>query len=108
MNQNIIGAAVCTMTGALVAFVNFLISKGILRTHPEKLAFSTVLRQLIQVGYLAAVYFIGSQLEMNIIPLLIGAAVGMTLPMLFFTKKLISINQQLTEKNNNGEADKNG
>ncbi len=107
MDYNVISMAVCIMAGVLVAYINYLISKRILETHPEKLAFSAVIRQVVQISYLAAVYFIGARLEMNLIMLLAGAAVGMTVPMLFFTKKLVSINKQLAENRQKGE-EKNG
>ena len=108
MKYDITGVVICALVGFAVAFVNYVISKKILETSPEKFALATVVRQVIQVGYLVAVYFVGSRIEINLMYALIGAVAGMTVPMLFFTRKLVSFNQQLTVKNKNGEEDKNG
>ena len=40
--------------------------------------------------------------------LLVGAVIGMTVPMLFFTKKLLAVNESLVPKIKNGEEDENG
>lgn len=106
--NNIIGAIVCFSAGVVVALVNYAVSKKILSEHPEKLAMSTLLRQVLQVGFLAAVYFIGSQTECSIIYLLMGAAVGITLPMLFLTKKLIAFNEEIHRSSDGEEEKKNG
>ncbi|MBR5438405.1 MAG: hypothetical protein IKV21_05740 [Clostridia bacterium] len=108
MNNNIIGALICGAAGFLVAFVNYAISKKVLETHAEKFSMATVLRQIIQVGYLIAVYFICSALGQDITFPLVGAVVGMTVPMLFFTKKLVSFNDTLVKKTKEGEDDING
>ena len=108
MDYNIVGAVVCTFAGMLIAFANYVISRRILMSCPERFALSTVIRQIIQIGYLVAVYFIGSRLELKLMFLLIGAVAGMTVPMLFFTKKLVSVNQSLAVKPKNGEGDENG
>ncbi len=108
MAQNIIGAVICALAGFLIAFVNYLLSRKILETRPEKFALATVARQVIQVGYLIAVYFIGSKLSVSLAFLLAGAVVGMTVPMFFFTKKLLLFNESLGKKTKNGEEDENG
>lgn len=108
MAHNIIGAVICALAGFLIAYVNYLLSKKILKKYPEKFALATVARQVIQVGYLAAVYFIGAEFTDSILYLLVGAAVGMTVPMLFFTKKLVTFNESLALKSKNGEEDENG
>ena len=108
MAHNIIGAAVCALAGFFIAYGNYLLSRKILETHPEKFALATVARQLIQVGYLIAVYFIGSGLPVSLAFLLTGAVAGMTAPMLFFTKKLVAFNDGLAAKKKCGEEDENG
>ena len=108
MTHNIIGAVICAFAGFFIAYVNYILSRKILETHPEKLAASTVARQVIQVGYLIAVYLIGSELSVSLTYLLVGAVVGMTVPMLFFTKKLVAFNEALALKTKNGEEDENG
>lgn len=108
MAQNVTGAVICAGVGFLVAFMNYILSKKILETRPEKFAFTTVFRQLVQVGYLMAVYFIGSKADVSLTYLLVGAVIGMTVPMFFFTKKLIAFNENLTQGVKDGEEDENG
>lgn len=108
MAQNIIGAFICALAGFLVAFVNYLLSKRLLETRPEKFALATVARQMIQIGYLIAVYFIGKGLTVSLTCLLVGAVMGMTVPMLFFTKKLLNLNESLSKKSKNEKEDENG
>ena len=98
-------AAFCTFAaGAGIAAVNYLISKAVLRSSPQKFSFVTVLRQVIQIGYLVAVFFVTQKLGLNMVYTLIGAVVGMTLPMFVFTKKLISFNDQLkSDKKEKGD-----
>ncbi len=108
MAHNIIGTVICALAGLLIAYLNYVLSKKILETRPERFALATVLRQIVQVGYLIAVYFIGSELNVSLTFMLVGAVVGMTVPMLFFTKKLVAFNESLDVKSEKGEEDKNG
>lgn len=108
MAHNIIGAVICVLAGLLIAYLNYVLSKKILETRPERFALATVLRQIVQVGYLIAVYFIGSELNVSLTFMLVGAVAGMTVPMLFFTKKLVAFNERLDVKSEKGEEDKNG
>ena len=39
---------------------------------------------------------------------LVGAVLGMTVPMFFFTKKLLSVNESLSRKTKNEKEDENG
>ena len=93
MYHNIIGAAVAVALGLGIAFVNYLFSKKMLIKAPEKYSLVTVGRQILQVGFLALVYLIGTKTQLaDPIYLLVGAVIGMTVPMLFFTKKLLVFN----------------
>jgi hypothetical protein len=108
MLSNIIGAVIAAAVGFLIAFVNYIFSKNVLLKAPEKYSGTIIVRQILQVAYLVAVYFIGSKTQIaGLAYLLIGAVAGMTVPMFFFTKKLLSLNDtikiQKTEKED--EAD---
>ncbi len=93
MNYNIIGAVAAAIIGILIALANYLLSKKVLVKAPEKYSIITVLRQILQIGYLAAVYFVADKTGFaNPAYMLIGAVLGMTLPMLLFTKKLLAVN----------------
>ncbi len=100
MFSDIIGAVVTATVGFLIAFLNYIFSKKVLLKTPDKYSASFVVRQILQVAYLVLVYYIGSKTQIaDLIYLLVGAVVGMTVPMFFFTKKLLSLNNAMkTEK----------
>ena len=109
MNHDIIGAAVTATIGILVAFANYLISKRVLLKAPEKYSMITVVRQVLQVGYLVLVYFAGSFFtDADPVYLLVGAVLGMTLPMLLFTKKLLEVNRSASSGGKGKEEQDNG
>ena len=109
MNHNIIGAVVAIVSGLIVAFVNYLFSKKVLIKAPEKYSLITVARQILQIGFLAVVYFVSvkTQFADPMYPL-VGAVAGMTVPMIFFTKKLLLINGSTVNAKNEKEADTDG
>ena len=108
MISDLIGAAVSAAVGVGVAFVNYLLSKTVLVKNPQKYSAVTVLRQLIQIGFLVVVYFIGQKTKYDPMYLLIGAALGMTLPMIVFTKKLLRYNESLQQSKKRKEEDPDG
>ena len=107
MTSNIIGALVTVLAGFLIAFANYIFSKKVLIKFPDKYAFISVVRQALQVGFLVVVYFIGTKIEgLNIVYLLVGAVIGMTLPMIYFTKQILLVNDSMTgKKEKEGETD---
>lgn len=108
MNHNIIGALITAAVGVLVAFANYLLSKKILTKAPEKYSLITVARQIFQIGFLIIAYFVGTKIEsVDLTYILVGAVVGMTLPMIYFTKKLLTVNELTAKdkKEKEGETD---
>ncbi len=109
MNPNVIGFVVAIIVGFLVALTNYFLSKTVLIKAPEKYSLITVVRQVLQIGFLVIVYFIGEKIqEVNTMYLLVGSVVGMTVPMIYFTKKLLSLNGALNKKSIDKEDDVNG
>ena len=93
MISNMIGAVLTAAIGFLIALLNFAFSKKVLQKKPEKIPTAFVARQILQVAYLVLVYLVGAQINnINVVFLLAGAAVGMTFPMFFFTRKLLMLN----------------
>lgn len=94
MSHNIIGAFITAVIGFLIAYVNYLLSGRVLIKAPDRFSAVTIARQALQVGFLAVVYFVGTKIqEINPVYLLVGAVLGLTLPMIYFTKRLLSINE---------------
>ena len=54
------------------------------------------MRQIISVGYLVAVFFLVKLLPWDYVPLLVGAAVGLTVPSVLLSWKLAKINDSLS------------
>lgn len=109
MSHNIIGAAVALLSGLAVAFVNYLVSKKVLIKAPQKYSLVTVLRQILQIGFLALAYLIGTKTQVaDPVYLMVGTVLGMTVPMLFFTKKLLYINGSTVNNKNEKEAEADG
>ena len=105
MSHNIIGALVTAVIGFLIAFINYSFSKKALEKAPEKFSLITVVRQILQIGYLAIVYFVGTKIQVaDVVYLLVGAVSGMTIPMFYFTKKLLTFNESLVKTKKEDDA----
>lgn len=109
MIENVIGAVIAAAVGFLIAFINYAFSKRMLLKAPEKYSATFVARQILQVAYLVLVYFIGSKTQIaDLAYLLVGAVAGMTIPMFFFTKKLVSLNDTMKTKKTEKEDEADG
>lgn len=109
MNHSIIGAVVAALAGFLIAFANYIFSKKVLIKFPEKYALVSVGRQILQVGFLIIVYFVGTKIEtVNIVYLLVGAVLGMTLPMIYFTKQILLVNDSMAKSKKEKEVETDG
>lgn len=108
MNENIVGAIIFFALGIGVAGVNFLISKAILTKQPEKYSFSIIIRQITQILYIVAVYFVSTVAPWDMFYMLIGAVLGVTMPMVYFTHKLLQLNKTANTKDNKKEGEDNG
>ena len=89
MDKSILGGAAAFVFGAVLALVNYLISRAVMRKKPAMFSFTAVIRQLINIGGLAALYFIAPHTPFGTLPLFIGGVLGETLPMLCFTLLLL-------------------
>lgn len=109
MNHNITGAAAAMISGLVIAFINYLISKKVLLKAPQKYSLITVARQILQVGFFVLVYFVGTKTKLaDPTYLLVGAVVGLTVPMIFFTKKLLAVNDLTVSYKKEKEAETDG
>ena len=88
MPHSIPGLAAAFLGGALVAWLNYLLSRRALRADGGAAAVSAV-RTLCSVGYLAAVYFLAPYTPWERLWMLLGAALGLTVPMAYFTVRLL-------------------
>ena len=108
MKWNIIGALLAFASGILVAAASYLVSKNVLIKKADKLSVVSVIRQVLQICYLAAVLVLSKVFQLNAVYTLVGAVLGMTLPMLFFTKMLLKVNEGISVKESGKEDDERG
>lgn len=108
MNENIVGAIITFALGIVVAGLNFLISKAILTKQPEKYASGAIIRQITQILYIVAVYFVTPYTPWDLWYMEIGAVLGVTIPMIYFTHKLLQLNKSMNTKDKEKEGEDNG
>lgn len=109
MNHSIIGAVAAAIIGLLISYVNYIFSKKVLVKAPEKYSLITVVRQIFQIGFLIVTYFIAARIETaDPTWILVGAVLGMTLPMIYFTKKLLAVNESAAKDKKEKEAETDG
>ena len=105
MIVDLIGALAAFLAGAGICYLNYLISKKVLTKYPQNFSFVTILRQLLQIGFIVIAYIIGSKTTLDTWYLLIGGVLGLTLPMFYFTKKLVKLNDIINKKETEAETD---
>ena len=91
MENGFFGAALCFVVGALISFLNYKMSEHMLKKDISKYSMISVVRQVIQVGYLLILFFAAKYTPWDRTYCLVGGALGITLPMFFFTYKLLKI-----------------
>lgn len=91
INHWFFGAVLAFLAGAVISYINYRISLLVLRKKPDAVAASSVARQFLNIAYFAAVYFITPYTPWDMIPLLVGAALGVTIPMFYFTYLLLRV-----------------
>lgn len=82
----LMGAA-AFVVGAVLSYINYRIAKVLMPQN--KLAAASLIRQVLSIGYLVGLYFIGQATDINLWALMIGGALGITLPLLVFTVLLV-------------------
>ncbi len=105
--NNILGAVITFSIGVGIAALDYLISKYFLEKNPDRFAMTAVVKQLINVAFLVAVYMSADFLPCELIYLLGGAVLGITIPMIIFTRKLLKLNEAKrgASREKEGESD---
>ncbi|MDD4688249.1 MAG: hypothetical protein PHE51_00685 [Eubacteriales bacterium] len=96
--MNLLGLLIAFVFGGLISFVNYKISKFTLINKEKNLFMFSMLRQVLNVGYLVLCYFVAPYTPFDGVYILIGGATGITLPMIYFTPKLLKASEDKTER----------
>ena len=91
--------------GAVLAVAEYFLAKWVLKHHAQHYAAVSVIRQLLNVGYLAALFFLGRGDTQGLVPLLVGGALGLTVPAAFLTAALLKSVPQNDEKKGDDRND---
>lgn len=105
VKANFIGTAAAFALGLLIAYLGYRVSAYAIKNRPNLYPYTTVFRQILQILYFVAVYFLGDGSSADVLYLLVGAAVGITLPMFYFTSKLVKLNDDLIRERRESEGD---
>lgn len=105
MTHWIVGAALSLILGVLISFGNYRISVRMFDKNPALLQVTTLSRQLLNIGYLAAVYFIAPHTPWDRVPLLVAAVIGVTGGLFYFTYRLVKhMDKQKAAKESSGSV----
>ena len=108
MDHWLIGGILAAAVGVLLSWGNYLLSRMLLRKKPELLSMITLPRQIINIAYLVVIYFLADKTPWGLMPLLIGAAVGLTGAVFLFTRQLLKTMDGGTPQEKEREGDDNG
>ena len=112
MSSPIVGGAVGFLIGFAIAALNYRINLRTLRKKPDQLANMSVVRQVLNVACLIAAFLLGKVLPWGQVPMLIGTALGLTIPAIFFAFRLAKLNDaasaQAEQSPEKGADDPNG
>lgn len=88
--MKILTALVTFVIGLALAFLNYLLTKKLCSGNDSgNYPMVSTLRTAIGTVYLAALFMIGKRTGLDLTSLLIGGALGVTLPSVYFTTKLL-------------------
>jgi hypothetical protein len=89
LSSSVIGFLAAFLIGTALSYVSYLLTARAAKNPSEKFAAVSLLRQVFNIGYLALVYFLAPYTPWDRIWMLVGAVLGVTLPMFVFTFLLL-------------------
>lgn len=84
--------------GTLIAFANYRLSRYFLMNKRDLFVNSLSLHFVFSVLYLVALYFVSKYIPLDRNLLLVGGALGVTLPNILFVSKLIKLNDSINSE----------
>lgn len=102
--MEILTGAAAFIVGTALAYLNYCLSKAILRSKNNSLGTISLVRQAVNVAFIFGLYFLGTRTALDEWALLIGGALGSTIPSFFFTSLLV----KKDPSNGSGKGDESG
>ena len=98
MESALVGFVLALASGAAIAALNGRLARAALQKGAAQLSALFVVRQVLNVSYLAALFLLSGLLPWDMAALLIGGALGITVPSIFFTRRLVKRNDALNRE----------
>lgn len=92
IENNLVGAIFALVIGIGIAALNYALGRWCIKKSPERYAMLQPVRSIIQIGYLLLILLLGGFTPWDQMWLLVGGALGVTLPMPYFTYRLVKLN----------------
>lgn len=102
MKSVLVGFVLALAGGAAIAALNDRLARAALRKGAAQLSALFVVRQILNVSYLAGLFLLSGILPWDMAALLIGGALGITLPSFFFARRLVKLNDALNREERDG------
>lgn len=80
MNTDILAGVLAFLPGLGIAVLNSRITRRVMEKDPNKLAMMSMPRQMLNILYLVALYALSGLFDWPLTPMLVGAAIGITIP----------------------------
>lgn len=90
MNNPFVCALIALLGGVLVSYICYRVMKEFIIKN-KNLATVAPIRQIIGIAYFAGAYFIAKKLGIEVVPTIVGAALGITLPSIVFSSRLVAL-----------------
>lgn len=98
MSHDFVGAVLAFAIGVAIATVGYRLSRYVLKTKAERYTVLQMGKQAVQVLYLVLIFCAGQYTPWSVTWLLVGGCLGITLPMLYFTYRLVAWNDAQHKK----------
>ncbi len=103
VQSNLFGAAIAFFIGAAIAAAGYFLSRHMLLKNPSRYSAVEIVKNILTVVYLVALFLIGPRTPWDRMWLLIGGCLGLTLPMIWFTYRLVQLNNSLHKKEDSSD-----
>jgi len=84
METRYIAALISFLGGSVISLINALVTAKQVKSKNPNMGSASIIRQVLGLVYLTAVYFVTKKLGIDLLLPLLGAAIGLTVPAILF------------------------